>query len=107
MKPAGTLHFSHYEQVIHAAIEGEGVALGHKPLVKVLFRKRLLIAPFAGKTASSRQYFMVVSPGAQQHAEVAALRLLARVRGYCPVGAPCYRRFWPAILTTSLTVTGH
>lgn len=72
LKPAGTLHFSHYEQMIQAAIEGEGVALGRTPLVKALFRKRLLIAPFAGKTASSRQYFIVFAPDAQQRTEVAA-----------------------------------
>ena len=72
LKPAGTLHFSHYEQLIQAAIEGEGVALGRTPLVKALIRKRLLMAPFTGKTASSRQYFIVVSPESQQRADVQA-----------------------------------
>ena len=72
LKPAGALHFSHYEQLMQAAIDGEGVALGRTPLVKSLIRKRLLAVPFAGKTASSRQYFIVISPGSQQRASAAA-----------------------------------
>jgi len=72
LKPAGALHFSHYEQLIQAAIDGEGVALGRTPLVKSLIRKRLLAVPFAGKTASSRQYFIVISPESQQRAGAAA-----------------------------------
>ena len=72
LKPAGALHFSHYEQLIQAAIEGEGVALGRTPLVKALIRKRLLVVPFAGKTPSSRQYFIVISPESQQQAGAAA-----------------------------------
>ena len=36
LRPAGTLTFSGYEQIIPAAIAGHGVALGRSPLVKDL-----------------------------------------------------------------------
>ena len=31
LKPAGALHFSQYEQMIQAAVNGQGVALGRQP----------------------------------------------------------------------------
>ena len=46
LKPAGTLSFSGYEQIIPAAIAGHGVALGRSPLVKDLIAAGELVAPF-------------------------------------------------------------
>src|SRR5688500_1594212 len=46
LKPAGTLSFSGYEQIIPAAAAGHGVALGRSPLVKDLMRSGELVAPF-------------------------------------------------------------
>src|SRR5258706_135528 len=34
LKPAGALHFSHYDQLVRAAIEAEGVALGRAPMIE-------------------------------------------------------------------------
>src|ERR1700704_660841 len=45
LRPAGTLSFSGYEQIIPAAVAGHGVALGRSPLVKDLIDSKQLVAP--------------------------------------------------------------
>ena len=62
LKPAGTARYSHYDQLIQAAIEGEGVALGRTPLIKRLLKSGALAAPFQGRVAGTREYFIIVSP---------------------------------------------
>jgi len=64
-EPAGKLHFSHYDQLIQAAMDGHGVALGRHPLLRQLLRERKLVAPFKDKVASSRAYYVVESPAAK------------------------------------------
>lgn len=44
--PAGELTFSHYDQMIQAAMDGQGVALGRLPLLAELIRKGRLASPF-------------------------------------------------------------
>lgn len=46
MVPTGTLSFSHYDQVLRAALDGSGVALGRLPLVSAHLREGTLKAPF-------------------------------------------------------------
>jgi LysR family glycine cleavage system transcriptional activator len=69
-EPAGKLHFSHYDQLIQAALDGHGVALGRHPLLRQLLRERKLVAPFKNKVASSRAYYVVVSPAAKAKKQV-------------------------------------
>jgi len=69
-EPFGKLHFSHYDQLIQAAIDGHGVALGRHPLLRQLLREGKLVAPFKNKVASSRAYYVVESPGAKAKAPV-------------------------------------
>jgi len=64
LEPAGELRFSHYDQMIRAAIDGEGVALGRTPLLRRILRARQLVAPFDSRSASSRQYFVAITPAA-------------------------------------------
>ncbi len=61
IKPAGGLHFSQYEQMIQAAISGQGVAIGRQPLVSDLIGSGLLAAPFKETVAGSRAYFIIES----------------------------------------------
>jgi LysR family glycine cleavage system transcriptional activator len=63
LKPAGTLHFSHYDQVVQAAIDGSGVAIGRTPHNARHLRDGLLVAPF-GREAVLRRgtYFVLVAP---------------------------------------------
>jgi DNA-binding transcriptional LysR family regulator len=69
-EPAGKLHFSHYDQLIQAALDGHGVALGRVPLLRRLLRERKLVAPFKNKVASSRAYYVVESPTAKLKPQV-------------------------------------
>jgi len=61
LRPAGVLHFSSYDQLISAAIAGQGVALGRVPLIDSHLKSRKLVAPFSDAVVSPRCYFMVAS----------------------------------------------
>jgi DNA-binding transcriptional LysR family regulator len=61
LKSAGSLHFSQYEQMIQAAISGQGVALGRQPLVNELIQSGALAAPFQEAVVGSRAYFIIES----------------------------------------------
>lgn len=69
-KPAGALHFGSYDQVIQAAVAGQGIALGRLPLVQRLLQERQLVAPFGKAVASSRAYYLLRSPRSANKAEV-------------------------------------
>ena len=73
VKPAGTLHFSHYDQLIQAAVDGQGVALGSSALVGGLMRQRKLIAPFRQSFPSPRAYFLVIADAAKDRPDVRAV----------------------------------
>ena len=72
LKPAAVLHFSSYDQLIQAAVAGQGVALGRAPLVDGLLKAKKLVAPFADAVVSPKGYCMLVAAGAARRAEVAA-----------------------------------
>jgi DNA-binding transcriptional LysR family regulator len=72
LKPAGTLSFSGYEQIIPAAVAGHGVALGRTPLVKDLIRSGELVAPFKTQADPARAYFAIMSKNAAGRPEVTA-----------------------------------
>ena len=71
LRPAGTLSFSGYEQIIPAAVAGHGVALGRSPLVKDLIASGKLAAPFKSSADPARAYFAIVSKSAEGRPEVA------------------------------------
>jgi LysR family transcriptional regulator, glycine cleavage system transcriptional activator len=70
LEPAGALHFSHYDQMIQAAIGGQGIALGRLPLVAGLLRQRKLVVPFDASVASPRGYHLVRSKASAHKPEV-------------------------------------
>ena len=82
LEPRATLSFSGYGEAIAAALAGQGVALGRRPLVDALLKRRQLVAPFAGSTASSRAYFLVIDPPARERPAVQAFEhwLLAQAQ---------------------------
>jgi LysR family glycine cleavage system transcriptional activator len=59
LKPAGSLRFSHYDQVIRAALGGQGVALGRRPLITNFIADGSLVAPFPSDSVTDRAYFIV------------------------------------------------
>jgi LysR family transcriptional regulator, glycine cleavage system transcriptional activator len=62
LQPAGALYFNHYDQMIQAAIQGQGVALGISSLVHELLQDGLLVAPFSTPVVDTRACFIVTSP---------------------------------------------
>jgi DNA-binding transcriptional LysR family regulator len=72
LAPAGSLRFNHFDQVIQAAIDGQGVALGREPLIDRLLRQRKLVAPFRDRYATPRAYYIVRSSHGAQRGEAQA-----------------------------------
>lgn len=70
LRSAGVAHYSHYDQLIQAAIEGEGVALGRTPLVLRFLKSGALVAPFQDRIAATREYFIIVAPHAAARPQV-------------------------------------
>jgi len=70
LRPAGMLHFSSYDQLISAAIAGQGVALGRWPLIERHLSERQLVAPFSREVVSPRSYCVIVSTRSTEKPEV-------------------------------------
>src|SRR5581483_7836053 len=74
VEPKGTLRFSHYDQMIAAALDGQGIALGRSPLVDRWVKEGRLVLPFGRRFISSkgtaRAYFILVAPAARSRPEV-------------------------------------
>jgi LysR family glycine cleavage system transcriptional activator len=74
VKGSGSLRFNHYDQLMRAAIDGQGVALGRLPLVEGLIREGKLATPLRGKRyaigAKSRAYWLMVAPDAAKRPNV-------------------------------------
>jgi len=70
LKSAGALHFTQYEQMIQAAVDGQGVALGRQPLVNDLIASGVLAAPFKNAVVGSRAYFLIEQPAARGKVQV-------------------------------------
>jgi DNA-binding transcriptional LysR family regulator len=64
LKPAGSLHFSHLDHAIHAAVSGQGIALGNRAILQDLFSAKRLAIPFGQTSRANRAYFAIVSPAA-------------------------------------------
>jgi LysR family glycine cleavage system transcriptional activator len=61
LKPKGVLRFNHYDQVIHAAMAGQGIALGRVELISLMLadgRLSTLAAPQPG-VATSHLYCLI------------------------------------------------
>ncbi len=65
LKPAGALHFSHYDQLVQAALAGEGVGIGRAPLVERFLKSGELVAPFRDRITVTRKYHVIVAPAAR------------------------------------------
>lgn len=72
-----------YDGVIAAAVAGQGVALGRRPLINELLKRRQLVAPFGDELSSRRAYFLVIEPRAAERPAVRALEnwLFEQARG--------------------------
>ena len=72
LEPAGNLRFSQYDQVVPAAIAGQGVALGRRPLIDHLLNDGSLVALFAKRYDAPQAYFAIPAAHARERPEAAA-----------------------------------
>ena len=73
VKAASTLRFPQYDQVVAAAIEGSGVAMGEMPHLMRYLREGVLCAPFGPERVAYRgTYFVVRRPDVAGNAGVEA-----------------------------------
>jgi LysR family glycine cleavage system transcriptional activator len=61
LKPAASVRFDSYEQMIQAALSGQGVAMGIGRLVSGLMDSGKLVAPFCKSVIGARSYFIIRS----------------------------------------------
>ena len=68
--PAGTLTFDQYDQVIHAALHGQGIALGRMTLAGQHIRARQLVPLFGQRQRLARGFHAVFARDAAERPEV-------------------------------------
>jgi LysR family glycine cleavage system transcriptional activator len=61
LRPAAAMRFDTYEQMVQAAVSGQGVAMGIGRLVRGLSASGGLVAPFGESTEGARAYFILCS----------------------------------------------
>jgi LysR family glycine cleavage system transcriptional activator len=71
LRPAGSLTFNYFDQMIRAALAGHGVALGRTVLVQDLVQDGSLVAPFVRRVGTDRGYCLVEAAHARGRPEVA------------------------------------
>ena len=72
LKPAASIRFDSYEQMIQAALGGQGVAMGIGRLVSGLIDRGKLVAPFCKSVTGSRSYFIIRSANTRTRPHVQA-----------------------------------
>jgi len=72
LKPGASLGFDSYEQMIAAALSGQGVGMGIGRLVGGLMESGHLVAPFSKSVVGSRAYFVIRSASTGERPHVAA-----------------------------------
>jgi LysR family glycine cleavage system transcriptional activator len=72
--PKGVLRFSHYDMMLRAAINGQGVALGRLPLIAPTLASGTLVAPLRQAQFKSslgdRAYWLIASPASRERPQV-------------------------------------
>jgi DNA-binding transcriptional LysR family regulator len=90
VKPAGSIAFNYFDQLMRAALAGHGVALGRVPLIQEFLDEGSVIAPFGARVASQRSYWLIIAPTARGRPEVRRFAdwLSAEAAGQGAVDAP-------------------
>jgi len=70
--PLGTLAYDQYDQVMQAAMHGQGVALGRMTLASQQLREKTLVALFGERQRLERAYHAVYAHGAEARPEARA-----------------------------------
>jgi DNA-binding transcriptional LysR family regulator len=90
LKPAASIRFDSYEQMIQAALAGHGVAIGIGRLVGALMEQGRLVSPFCESVAGSRAYYIVRSEttGDRPHVRAFVDWLIAQASAVAAPQAP-------------------
>lgn len=72
LEPAGNLRFSQYDQLLQAAIAGQGVALGRRPLIDHFLDSGDVTTLFAKRYDVPHAYFVIPTQHSRERAEAAA-----------------------------------
>lgn len=73
VRPVRTHLFSHYDQVIQAAVDGMGVAIGKMPHLARHLRDGVLVAPFGRDCVARPGHFVIaIADAARERSDVAA-----------------------------------
>ena len=96
LKPAASLRFDGYEQMIGAALSGQGVAMGIGRLVSGLLAEGRLVAPFHKSLVGERAYYVICSSltGTRPHVQafvdwlIAEAKTVAVAQGQAVVSSP-------------------
>jgi LysR family glycine cleavage system transcriptional activator len=70
--PSGSLTYDQYDQVVNAALHGQGVALGRMSLVESLVGEGRLVALFGKRMQVPRALHAIYAPGAENRPEAQA-----------------------------------
>jgi DNA-binding transcriptional LysR family regulator len=73
LEPRSKLTFSSYNEVVAAAVAGQGVALGRRPLLDGLLRSKQLVAPFGDARETAKAYFVLTDPASRSRPAVREL----------------------------------
>jgi len=74
LTPAGMLTFDQYDQVIAAALHGQGIALGRMSITQVHRQEKRLVPLFGRRQCLERGYYLVFAKGAEERPEVKKFR---------------------------------
>jgi DNA-binding transcriptional LysR family regulator len=97
LRPAASIRFDSYEQMIQAALSGQGVAMGIGRLVAGLIESGKLVAPFCRSVTGSRSYFIIRSAttGARTHVQAFIDWLLQEANSAMAAGGQTVLRSQP------------
>jgi DNA-binding transcriptional LysR family regulator len=73
LEPAALLTFNTYDTAVAAAVAGQGVVLGRRPIINRLLRDRQLVAPLKGSWSMARGYALVMSAASARRPAARAL----------------------------------
>ena len=72
IEPAGSLTFGQYDQVMQAALLGQGIALGRTGILGDALRSGRLFALFGRRQQLARAFYVILAAGAHSRPEVTA-----------------------------------
>lgn len=73
LEPAALLTFNTYDAAVAAAVAGQGVLIGRRPITDGLLTSKALVAPFKGQWSMARGYALVMSAASARRPSAMAL----------------------------------